>query len=61
MREQGGDAIEGGREHLQPGDQLPAFMERAVRENDYVLIVCTPTYADRSNRRVAVSATKVTS
>lgn len=38
--------------HLQPGDQLPAFMERAVRENDYVLIVCTPTYADRSNRRV---------
>jgi len=38
--------------HLQPGDQLPAFMERAVRGNDYVLIVCTPTYADRSNRRV---------
>jgi hypothetical protein len=38
--------------HLQPGDQLPAFMERAVRQNDYVLIVCTPTYADRSNRRV---------
>jgi TIR domain len=38
--------------HLQLGDQLPAFMERAVRENDYVLIVCTPTYADRSNRRV---------
>ena len=38
--------------HLQPGDQLPAFMEGAVRENDYVLIVCTPTYADRSNRRV---------
>lgn len=38
--------------HLQPGDQLPAFMERAVRENDYVLIVCTPFYADRSNRRV---------
>jgi hypothetical protein len=38
--------------HLQPGDQLPAFMERAVRENDYVLILCTPTYADRSNRRV---------
>ena len=21
--------------HLQPGNQLPAFMERAVRENDY--------------------------
>ncbi len=38
--------------HLQPGDQLPAFMEGAVRENDYVLIVCTPLYADRSNRRI---------
>ena len=38
--------------HLQPGDQLPLFMERSARENDYVLIVCTPHYADRSNRRV---------
>jgi hypothetical protein len=37
--------------HLHPGDQLPAFMERAIRENDYVLIVCTPHYAERSNRR----------
>jgi hypothetical protein len=37
---------------LQPGDMLPAFMERAVRENDYVLIVCTPHYAERSNRRL---------
>jgi hypothetical protein len=36
---------------LRPGDQLPAFMERAVRENDYVIILCTPTYADRSNHR----------
>jgi hypothetical protein len=38
--------------HVQPGDQLPAFMERAARENDYVLIICTPHYADRSNRRL---------
>src|SRR4051812_25772594 len=36
---------------VQPGDQLSAFMERAVRENDYVIIVCTPTYAERSNER----------
>jgi hypothetical protein len=36
---------------VQPGDQLPAFMERAVRENDYVIIVCTPTYRERSNER----------
>jgi hypothetical protein len=26
------------------GDQLPHFMERVVRENDFVLIVCTPRY-----------------
>jgi len=36
---------------VQPGDQLPAFMERAVRENDYVIIICTPSYAERSNQR----------
>jgi hypothetical protein len=38
--------------HLIPGDQLPAFMEKAVRDSDYVLIVCTPRYKDRSERRV---------
>lgn len=38
--------------HVVPGDQLPAFMEKAVRESDYVLIVCTPRYKDRSERRV---------
>jgi hypothetical protein len=37
--------------HLHPGDQLPAFMEPAIRDNDYILIVCTPHYAERSNRR----------
>ncbi len=34
-----------------PGDQLPAFMERSVRENDFVLIVCTPRYKVRSEAR----------
>jgi len=38
--------------HTVPGDQLPQFMETAVRENDYVLIVCTPRYKDRSDKRV---------
>ncbi len=37
--------------HLVPGDQLPEFMERAVRESDYVLIVCTLRYKGRSDRR----------
>lgn len=34
-----------------PGDQLPAFMERAIRDNDYVLIVCTPKYKSKSDKR----------
>ncbi len=34
-----------------PGDQLPAFMERAIRENQFVLIVCTPGYKSRSDER----------
>ena len=37
--------------HAIPGDQLPAFMEKAVRESNYVLVICTPRYKDRSNRR----------
>jgi hypothetical protein len=36
---------------LHPGDDLPQFMESAVRDNDYVLIVCTTYYAKRSNER----------
>jgi hypothetical protein len=34
------------------GDQLAHFMERAVRENDFVLIVCTPRYKERMDDRV---------
>jgi hypothetical protein len=34
-----------------PGDQLPEFMERAIAENQFVLIVCTPRYKSRSERR----------
>ncbi|NOS81114.1 MAG: toll/interleukin-1 receptor domain-containing protein [Nitrospira sp.] len=37
--------------HAAPGDQLPAFMERAIRENQFVLIVCTPGYKRRSDER----------
>lgn len=37
--------------HLAPGDPLPEFMERGVRENDSVLIVCTPPYKVRSDQR----------
>jgi hypothetical protein len=33
--------------HAMPGDQLPAFMELAVRDNDFVLLICTPAYQGR--------------
>ena len=33
------------------GDQLPSFMEEAIRESQYVLIVCTPNYKERSEGR----------
>ena len=36
---------------LVPGDQLPKYMEAAVRENDFVLCVCTPKYKKRSDTR----------
>lgn len=34
-----------------PGDQLAAFMERAIRENRFVIIICTPRYKFRSDNR----------
>jgi hypothetical protein len=38
-------------QYLRPGENLTAFMERSIRENDFVLVVCTPKYCDRSNGR----------
>jgi hypothetical protein len=35
-----------------PGDPLPEFMERAIRENDFVLIICTPQYKKKSDNRL---------
>ncbi len=37
--------------HAVPGDQLPAFMEKEIRENDYVLIICTSNYRLKSDER----------
>jgi len=31
------------------GAELPAFMESAVREADFVLLICTPTFAEKAN------------
>jgi hypothetical protein len=37
--------------HTVPGDQLPQFMEREIRQNDYVIVVCTPKYKAKSDDR----------
>jgi hypothetical protein len=34
-----------------PGDQLPKFMETAIRDNSYVIIICTPKYKSKSDDR----------
>jgi hypothetical protein len=35
-----------------PGDQMPHFMENSVRENNFVLIICTPKYKSKSEKRI---------
>lgn len=36
---------------MAPGDQLSVFMERSIRDNEFVVIVCTPRYKRRSDAR----------
>lgn len=38
--------------NLVPGDQLPRFMETSIRENDYILIVCTEKYKKKTDNRI---------
>jgi TIR domain len=50
--------------HLNPGDDRLHFMEQAVAESDFVVVVCTPTYAERANKReggVGYESTVITS
>ena len=37
--------------HTAPGDPLPKFMETSIRDNDFVLIICTPSYKAKSESR----------
>ena len=37
--------------HLNPGDDKLQFMEQAVVDSNFVIVVCTPTYAERANKR----------
>ena len=34
-----------------PGGQMPEFMERGVADSDFVLVICTPGYRERSDER----------
>ncbi len=36
---------------VQPGDDIPYFIEKAIRENQFILIICTPQYKERSEAR----------
>lgn len=36
---------------LSLGDRLPYFMEQSVANADYVLVICTPTYKEKSDAR----------
>jgi len=36
---------------LEPGSDLPLFMEQSIQNSDFVLIVCTPRYKERSDKR----------
>ena len=36
---------------MAPGAQLPALMERAISDSNFVLVICTPGYKERSDRR----------
>lgn len=33
------------------GDRLPKFMEEAITHSDYVLIICTPSYKEKADKR----------
>lgn len=37
--------------HLNPGDDKLHFMEQAIAGSDFVIVICTPTYAERANKR----------
>ncbi len=50
LRSEGVDAILD-RWALAPGDQLPKFMETSIRESDFVVMICTPKYREKSNGR----------
>lgn len=37
---------------VKPGESVTQFMEVAIRDSDFVLVVCTPKYAEKANSRI---------
>lgn len=37
---------------LSLGDRLPEFMEQSISQSDFVLIICTPEYKEKSDSRI---------
>jgi hypothetical protein len=42
-----------------PGDQWPLFMERSIRENDFILIICTPERYHKKTLKIAVDMANI--
>jgi hypothetical protein len=51
LRAQGGIDIILDRWNLPVGADRTHFMEQSIHGSDFILLVCTPTYADKSNNR----------
>jgi hypothetical protein len=51
LQEKGGVKVILDRWHLRPGMDRTHFMESNIKASDFVLVVCTPDYAAKSNAR----------
>ncbi|MEK6453107.1 toll/interleukin-1 receptor domain-containing protein [Caldifermentibacillus hisashii] len=40
---------------VRPGDELALYMERAIKESDYVLIICSEGYKTKADNRIGGS------
>lgn len=48
------DGIDAKIDHLEtgPGNPTPEFMEKSIRESDFVVCICTPVYKERFDNRI---------
>jgi hypothetical protein len=51
LRKEGGVEIILDRWALVPGQDKAVFMERSIADSDFVILICTPYYAERANQR----------